>query len=134
VFSLWYDVYSYQELAAHGLTVRNSMNFNLLTGRMYRLADLFKPSSDYIGVLSNIIKQQIEQQGIPLIKEFQQIRPNEGFYMTREALVIYFQTYEYTPYYVGIPEFRVPYQTLADILAQQGPAYRFLPIYDQASN
>lgn len=127
VLSLWYDVYAYPERAAHGLTVRTSFNFSLLTGRLYRLSDLFLPTSDYIARLSAIIKQQIEQQGIPLIKEFQQISPNESFFMTREELVIYFQTYQYTPYYVGIPEFRIPYTEIAGLLSPQGPAYRFLP-------
>lgn len=127
VFSLWYDVYSYQDKAAHGLTMRTSVTYNLLTGRAYQLADLFRPNSEYIQRLSAIIKQQIADAELPLINEFQQISRNEGFYMTREELVIYFQAYQYTPGYVGIPEFKIPYTAIADILAPSGPAYRFLP-------
>lgn len=126
VFSLWYDVYAYQDRAAHGLTIRDSATYDMLTGRAYQLANLFAPNSNYIQRLSAIIKQQIAEAELPLIKEFQQISPNEGFYMTRDDLVIYFQTYQYTPYFVGIPEFRIPYQSIADILSKDGPAWRFV--------
>ncbi|MGI6357182.1 MAG: RsiV family protein [Bacillota bacterium] len=126
VFSLWYDVYAYPNRAAHGLTVRRSATYSLLTGRPYSLASLFSRGSNYIERLSDIIRQQIVTRQIPLIADFKQVSPNEGFFMTRDELVIYFQIYQYTPYAIGIPEFHIPYGEIADILAPDGPAYRFL--------
>ena len=90
------------------------------------LSDLFQPGSDYIERISAMIKEQIEQQEIPLLRPFERIGPNEGYYLESENLVIYFQTYDYTPYYIGIPEFRIPYTAIADILAPNSPVRRIM--------
>ncbi len=126
VSSSYTDIYGYQQRAAHGLTIRRSFTFNLATGRLYQLSDLFQPGSDYIERISAMIKEQIEQQEIPLLRPFERIRPNEGYYLESENLVVYFQTYDYTPYYIGIPEFRIPYTAIADILAPNSPVRRIM--------
>ncbi|NLY54710.1 MAG: DUF3298 domain-containing protein [Firmicutes bacterium] len=124
VSSSYTDIYGYQQGAAHGLTLRRSFTFNLATGRLYQLSDLFQPGSNYIERINNIIKEQIEEQELPLIRTFESISPNQGYYLEYGNLVIYFQIYEYTPYSVGIPEFRIPYADLTDILAPNSPISR----------
>jgi len=124
VSSSYTDIYGYTYGAAHGLTIRRSFTFNLANGRLYQLSDLFAPNSDYIERISNIIKEQIEEQDLPLIRPFERISPNQGYYLEAYDLVIYFQVYEYTPYVIGIPEFRIPYSAIADILAPNSPIRR----------
>lgn len=126
VSSSYTDIYGYRQRAAHGLTLRQSFTFNLIRGRLYQLSDLFQANSDYVARISAIIKEQIEEQELPLVTPFERINPNQGYYLEAENLVIYFQIYEYTPYYVGIPEFRIPYAAIEDTLAPNSPIRRIM--------
>lgn len=121
VLSLSVEMYSYAEGAAHGLTVVKSLTFDLKTGRVYRLRDLFRLNSNYRAIISDFIKQEIKAKDVPLIAPFTVISEDEDFYLTENALVIYFQLYEYTPYAFGIPEFAIPYRALQRVINPKGP-------------
>jgi hypothetical protein len=41
---------------------------------------------------------------------------DQHFYMTDDALVIFFDLYEIAPYASGIPTFEIPYDDLTDFL------------------
>jgi len=84
-----------------------SLTFDISTGKEYRLEELFKPGSDYVGTLSKIIERQIKEREIPILGEFKGIRPNQDYYIADKALVIYFQLYEITPYAFGFPCFYI---------------------------
>lgn len=103
---------------AHGMTVRTSYTFDTATGKVYSLSDLFRPGTDYVGLLSREVKTQMDQRGLTpvLLTPFQSIRANQDFYIKGSDLVIYFQLYEYLPYAAGLPEFRVPLSSLAELL------------------
>jgi len=60
------------------------------------------------------------------LKKFNRISDNEDFYLTDNALVICFQLYEYTPYYVGIPEFVIPYSRIRNLIREDGSIGRIL--------
>ena len=45
---------------------------------------------------------------------FKTIDDNQPFYLTDGGLVVYFGQYEIAPYYVGIPEFKIPFSRLKD--------------------
>lgn len=112
---------------AHGMTIIKSLTFDVSTGRIYSLADLFKPGSDYQRVLSAIIEKQIKEREIPLINEFTGIKPDQDYYIADKALVVYFQLYDLTPYAYGFPEFPVTVYQVADIVDENGPLGRMLP-------
>ncbi|HEY0826802.1 MAG TPA: DUF4163 domain-containing protein, partial [Bacilli bacterium] len=80
IFSLSLFNYSFSG-GAHGLTLQKSLTFNTETGKLYPLQELFKPGSDYISRLSMIVKEQIKRRDIPLLVEFNQIRPDQDFYI-----------------------------------------------------
>ncbi|MFZ7103552.1 MAG: DUF3298 domain-containing protein [Peptococcaceae bacterium] len=111
---------------AHGMTIIKSLTADISTGRFYKLADLFKPGSNYVEVLSNIIKAQIAARDIMLLGEFTRIRPNQDFYIADKSLVIYFQLYEITPYAYGFPYFPISVYELTDIINEKGPLARML--------
>lgn len=106
---------------AHGITIMKSLTFDLETGKLYQLDDLFKAGSNYVDVLSEIIKEQIEERDIPVITEFNKIRPNQDFYIADKALVIYFQLYELAPYVYGFPQFPISVYEIQDIIKEDGP-------------
>lgn len=103
---------------AHGLTVQSSKTFDLATGQEYLLKDFFPEEMDYVGLISGEVKKSMEKQGIvdDLLNPFEAISPNQSFYLNNDALVVYFQSYEYLPYAAGIPEFGIDYGTLGENL------------------
>lgn len=106
---------------AHGLTIQNALTFNTETGKTYALKDLFKPGSDYIGKLSEIIKAEIKARNIPLLVDFTAIRPDQDFYIADKSLVIYFQVYELAAYVYGFLYFPISVYAIQDIITEDGP-------------
>jgi hypothetical protein len=102
------------------MTYIKSLSVDLERKKICKLRDLFKPGSDYIKRLSNLISVQIKQRNIQLINDFNIILPNQDFYIADKALVIYFQLYEITPYYVGFPMFPISVYDLQDIIDENG--------------
>jgi len=111
---------------AHGLTLIKSLTADINTGRLYQLPELFKKGSNYVDVLSAIIKEQIEQRKIETLGEFDKIRPNQYFYIADKCLVIYFALYEITPYVFGFPYFPIPIYEIENIIDQNGPLAKML--------
>lgn len=111
---------------AHGLTIIKSLTFDVETGKVYQLKDLFKPNSDYVKRLSEIVARQIKERELPLINPFTGIRPDQDFYIADKALVLYFQLYELTPYYYGFPNFPISVYEIQDIIDENGPLGRML--------
>jgi len=118
VLSLSIINYTYHQHAAHGLTITKSLNFDVLTGKNYQLHELFKPDSNYIQVLSDIIKKQIKERDIPVIEEFKEIRPDQDYYIADKALVIYFQLYELAPYAYGMPHFPISVYEISNLIKE----------------
>ncbi|MDD4169914.1 MAG: DUF4163 domain-containing protein [Desulfotomaculaceae bacterium] len=107
---------------AHGLTEQSSYTFNLKTGEEYQLKDLVKSDADYVSLISDVVRNEIEarvKEGtLPeySIAPFEAIREDQDFYLGNDAVVVYFQQYEYYPYAAGILEFPVEFSVLKGML------------------
>lgn len=121
LLSILISIHSYSKGAAHGLTALKALNFNLKDGKVYELADLFIKKSGYVSIISEFIKDEMMRKDVPLLVEFETIDKRQDFYLTPNALITFFQLYEYTPYAYGIPEFSIEYTQLIDILDKTGP-------------
>lgn len=121
ILSLTLSNYSYSIPMAHGFTIVKSLTFDVNTGRVYRLQDLFKSDSNYVEVISKQVYQQLKQRDLPLLNGFESIQSNQDFYLADKSLVVYFQLYEITPYYVGFPMFPISVYDLLFIAAEPGP-------------
>lgn len=126
VLSLTQANYAYTPPMAHGMTFLKSLTFDVQTGKSYSLNQLFKPNSNYIQKISDIIRVQIKERNLPLLDEFKSIRPDQDYYIADKSLVIYFQLYEITPYYVGFPMFPISVYALQDIIVEDSPLGRML--------
>ncbi|MBH9968081.1 DUF3298 and DUF4163 domain-containing protein [Bacillus enclensis] len=124
VLSLSLSNYTYHTHAAHGMTFIRSLTFDLEKEKICSLKDLFKPGSDYVKRLSDLVAAQIKERDIPLLGEFTGIRPDQDYYIADKALVIYFQLYEITPYVAGFPMFPISVFDLQDIIEESGPLRR----------
>lgn len=109
---------------AHGLTLQESLTFDTTTGKSYTLAELFKPGSNYVARLSDIIKTQIATRQIATLDPFQSIRPDQPYYIADRSLVVYFALYELTPYAFGFPYFPISVYEISDIINPNGPLGR----------
>jgi hypothetical protein len=121
IFSVTMSNYAYTPQMAHGMTFLGSVTADVQTGKLYTFRELFKPGSNYIQVLSDMIKVQIKERQIPTLNEFTTIKADQDFYIADKALVIYFQLYEITPYYVGFPMFPISVYALEPIINEKGP-------------
>jgi len=99
--------------------------FDKNAGKVMELADLFKDGSDYIGMISaEILEQMIyknehERGGFFIDGDdaFTEISGDANFYIDSfDRLVIVFDEYEVAPGFMGSPEFFIPKRVLEEIL------------------
>lgn len=126
VLSLSLSNYTYHYQAAHGMTYIKSLTFDLEKEQFCQLEDLFKPGSAYVEKLSGLVNEQIKQRALPLLTEFQAIKPDQDFYIADKTLVIYFQLYEIMPYAYGFPMFPISVYDIQGIIKEDGPLGRML--------
>lgn len=115
--------YNYPFGAAHGMPVREYSHIDARTGAFYQLKDLFKDGSDYVKVLGGIVKKQIEEHGKEMgvwQDSYKGIKPDQPFYLSADALILYFEPYEIAPYAAGFPEFTVPFADVRDVIDNKG--------------
>lgn len=119
--------YNYQLGAAHGMPSRVYPHVDLVKGRFYELKDLFKKYSDYVKVISDIIGNQIKnypEYSYVFPDTYQGIKWNQPFYVSEDALYIYFYPYDIAPYAAGFPTFKIPYKDIMNIIDTQGDFWR----------
>ncbi|MFL0197598.1 RsiV family protein [Clostridium sp. WILCCON 0269] len=126
ILSILFSMYIYVNRAAHGFTLYSSMTANVATGEIYSFSDLFNSKVYYKGFLDPIIKQYIKENNIDLINEYNGITENQKFYLTPDSLVVYYQIYEYTPYYYGLFKIQIPYNKIANIINPAGPIAKLM--------
>ena len=120
ILSIAMYVYSFTG-GAHGMTVIDTLTFNIETGKRYTLNELFKPGSNYQKVLLDMIKEQVKERDIPVINEPIELPENENFYIADKSLVLYYQLYDLAPYYFGISYFPISVYAISDIIDENGP-------------
>lgn len=121
------DGYKFYFGAAHGMPTEIYPNIDLVTGRFYQLKDLFKPDSNYVKVLSDIIGEQIKtdpQYDYIFPNSYKGITADQPFYVKEDALYIYFKPYEIAPYSAGFPTFRIPYAEIMSLINTDGPFWK----------
>ncbi|WP_328803920.1 WG repeat-containing protein [Paenibacillus glycinis] len=119
--------YNFPFGAAHGMPTRTYAIIDLTSGRMFALKDLFKPGSDYVKVLSDIVGKQIKedpQYSYVFPDAYKGIRPDQPFFVTANALHLYFQPYEIAPYAAGFPTFTIPFTQFGNILDTEGAFWK----------
>lgn len=78
-----------------------SITFNIKNGTVYSLDELFLPGTAYKDILDKLMKEVIKNNGMLLMSEFKGLEKDQGFYLTNDGLVLYYQTGVYTPVRLG---------------------------------
>ena len=102
---------------AHGLTIKISYNYNLKTGEILTLNNLFKDDFNYNEIIDKFIREEILKEPTLYFDEgelFKGVDEKQAYYLSKDGIVIYFQQYEIAPYSSGIREFKIPYEILKE--------------------
>lgn len=121
IISIIENIYYYTG-GAHDMILKNSYNFDMNTGNLIYLKDLFKNDVDYRKIIVDEVKEEINKEpglyydnvassinGIPI---------NQRFYLTKDGIIIYYDLYDIAPYVSGIREFTIPYSKVKDMLKE----------------
>ena len=117
--------------AAHGNPVLEYVHVDTRSGAFYSLENLFRKGSDYLGILSGIIgekmneKAETGQDDMPFwVDLYDGIKPDQPFCLSDNSLNIYFRPYEIAPYAAGFPAFSIPFEEISDIIDTEGDFWR----------
>ena len=96
---------------AHGCTVQEAYNLNLVNGERITLPDILKEKKDYLKIINQEIKRQIQLNPEAYFDDAvsHSISPEQPFYIIEDGIVIYFGLYEIAPYSSGIRYFKMPF-------------------------
>jgi hypothetical protein len=126
VLSIRFEIASYSAGAAHPNAVHVSLNFDLRSGKVLELSNLFAPDSDYLEVIAAYAAQDLQARdalyfpdGALPIKENYTV-----WNLTEEGLLITFNIYQVMPYVAGPQFVTIPYEELAAIQREDGALTR----------
>lgn len=127
VLSIAFQNYAYAAQHAHGLTLMDSLTFDVLTGKDYALSELFLPGSNYIDILTQNVNKQIKEREMPVLVEGQvDVAANQVYYISDQVLVLYYPLYAITPYYYGFPLFPISVYELGSVIREDSPLGRMI--------
>lgn len=125
IISLLFIIEQYYAGSAHPIHANYVLNYDLTDGRELALKDLFLPNSNYLELIANYCKAQLQKS---LTKEafFEQgvvAKPEnyEDWNMKADGLIITFDEYQVAPYSYGPQTVVVPYSVLKEIIAPDSP-------------
>lgn len=119
--------YNFPFGAAHGMPILKYAPVDIKTGRLYELKDLFKEDSDYVKVLSDIVKKQIIVHGDEMgvwLDSYKGIEPDQLFYVDTDSLMLYFRPYEIAAFASGFPTFKIPFKEIKEIINTKGAFWK----------
>ncbi|HSP23029.1 MAG TPA: RsiV family protein [Planococcus sp. (in: firmicutes)] len=103
--SVLMEAYLYEAGGMHGLAYKETLNYDLQTGSVIELGDLFE-GDNYVAELSELAKLKIESSDFKewLLVPFTEIKEDQKFYLTPDDVVLVFDQYEYTAGVAGPQE------------------------------
>lgn len=119
--------YYYSLGAAHGMPIRKICIIDLVTGKFYKLDDLFKHDTNWKELINEMISKDISSDSkyeYVFPDSFKGISINQGFYLDKDNLYIYFPPYEIGPYSAGFITFKIPFNQIKSYLNNQGEFYK----------
>ena len=127
-------VWTYQFTGgAHGGSSSTTFNYDLQSGRMLKLADLFQPNSNSLKVISGYcitsLTKELGSEGIDPEWLRNGAAPKADNYkswnITPDGLQITFDAYQVAAYVFGPQEVIVPFSALKEIIKPDGPLAAF---------
>jgi hypothetical protein len=131
--SINFGVSTYYEGAVHGNHNSLVFNYDLKAGRTLNLATLFKPNSDYLGVISGYAIKALMKEMAP-DPDAEWIQKGAGaseenyksWNITRQGLKVTFDPYQVASYAEGPHEVVIPFAVLKNVIDPNGPLARMI--------
>jgi hypothetical protein len=127
----------YEHGAAHGSHAFHVVNYDAKAGRELRLADLFRPGSNYLAKVSEAAVRQVRRwnkdsaeygSGEPYLSEVgitegaaPDAKNYQNWTLTPRGLVVTFDYYQLGAYAAGAQKVVLPYADLKDVIRTDGP-------------
>jgi hypothetical protein len=130
IVSIAFIIQTYFEGAVHGNYNSLTFNYDLNSGRVLKLADLFKPNSNYLKLISDYsIKTLTKELPDPDTEWIQKgagaSQENyKNWNITGKGLSVGFDPYQVASYAEGPHEVVIPYRILKNVIDPDGPLAR----------
>ncbi len=128
ILSLTLLSYSYSG-GVHGFTIIKGLTFDIITGEVISFSQLFKKNRPYKEEVSEIIKKEILERKMPILGGFNEILPEQDYYIADKSLVIFFQLYQLSPYAQGFPAFPISLYRIKDLIGDKSILKRMMTFY-----
>lgn len=126
--------YLYPIGAAHGSPYDAHYHFDLKTGKLFELKDLFKKDAPYKNILTSIVTNQ-RKTDLSTFDDYTnsndydynydiEVSENHNFILTKDCLSIYYQSGEIDSYAAGAITFDIPYGKIMDIIDVNGDMWK----------
>ncbi len=128
LLSVLFNINYYVSGAAHPNQYALSLNLDIASARLLKLANLFKSGANYLQAISDYCIQDLKRRNV--LEWDTGALPNEDNFrtwnITPDGLLISFDPYEVTAYAMGPQSVSIPYAALKDIIDPIGPLSVFL--------
>ena len=132
LISTQYGIGTYFQGAAHPNSHTRVLNYDLKAGKPIKLADLFKPGSNFLQTISSYSIKELKKQsakGGESMFDDEWVQKGAGpssdnytsWVITKKGLGINFDAYQVAPYAAGPQYVLIPYSVLKDIIKPDGP-------------
>ena len=126
LLSIVMSLYTRTQDNPSGNIVFTSLTVDVNTGKVYDLGDLFNTRMNYAKILSDIAMKKANEMNVNFIEPYNGITDTQQFYLTPQALVLYYQVGEYTPASMGLFRITIPYNEISNILYPESPIVRLM--------
>lgn len=122
IISLRLSIEGFQAGRAHPYHNHRVLNFDLGTGKVLSLNDLFKPRSNYLNLLSRFSVKKLNtklQDKFMIAEGTKPIEKNfQNWNLEPDGIVITFDEYQVAPYSYGPQEVEIPFETLKAFMSK----------------
>lgn len=126
VISVRLSIEGMQAGRAHPYHTNHVLNYDLAQEKVLTLADLFKPKSKYLAVISNYcrdaLNKKLKSDQFMVAEGTKPIEKNfKNWSIDEDSIVFTFEEYQVAPYVYGSQEVDIPYAVLKELIAPTSP-------------
>lgn len=123
ILSVFLEVSEYYRGMAHPAPSSYVVNYSFDTGKVLNLADLFKPDTDYLKLISDYCITELKTKDFFAFPEGADPKPEnyQNWNLTPYGLQITFPPYQVAAYAAGFVRITIPYNVLKPQLNPTGP-------------
>jgi hypothetical protein len=117
----------FQAGRAHPYHNHKVLNYDMTAGKVLTFAELFKPKSNYLNLISKYANQKLTQKLEDKWMINEGTKPVDKNYqiwnLENDGILITFDEYQVAPYVYGAQEVEIPYSELKAVLSPKAPIF-----------